>query len=151
MGSPVTVSVTSFNRIPRIARAISNGGDAIVGKTAFDVQGEVLESMSGAKSGRYYAIPGVKSSRKGGGGRRHRASAPGQAPARLTGALAGSVGVKRSFMSAIVYVSTKYAAHLEYGTVNMAARPFLRPAARKFQAIFNLAVRVMVERAAYGK
>jgi phage gpG-like protein len=151
MANNVTVSVKSFNRIPAIARSISTDSDRIVGKVAFDVQAEVLRSMEGAKSGRYYSIPGVRSSRKGGGGRRHRASAPGQAPARVTGALAGSVGVQRSFNRAIVYVSSKYAPHLEYGTVHMAARPFLRPAAKKFQDIFQFAVEAMLRRAVSGK
>lgn len=146
MAGTVSVSSVQFNRIPAIARALTNDGDRIVAKTAFDVQAAVIESFSGSKTGRYYAIPGVKSSRQGGGGRRHRASAPGEAPARLTGALAGSVTVQRSYQRAVVGVSSSYGPHLEYGTVRMRPRPFLRPVARKFNVIFEYAVRAMLDR-----
>jgi len=145
--SSVTVTKVAFNRIPAIARALTRESNIIVQKVATDIHYEVVASFEGPKSGRYYAVPGVRSSRKGGGGRRHRASAPGQAPARMFGLLAASTAIGRSYNQAVIYVGSKYAAHLEYGTSRMAARPFLRPVARKYQAIFNFAIRIMVERA----
>jgi len=131
--SRITVGKVMFNRIPAMARALSTDSDKIVQKTALDVQAEVVTSMQGARSGRRYGD--------------HRASAPGEKPARDMGTLVGSVGVQSKFNHAIVYASAAHAPHLEYGTRNMAPRPFLRPAARKFNAIFEFAVKAMVERA----
>jgi phage gpG-like protein len=148
MSNDVTIAKVVFNRIPAIARALGSDGNRIVQKVATDVQETVVTSMEGSKSGRYYAIPGVRSSTVGGGGRRHRASAPGQAPARMTGALAASISIKRSFNRATVGASSSYAPHLEYGTSRMANRPFMRPAARKHQKAFGMAVGIMVKRAA---
>jgi HK97 gp10 family phage protein len=132
-GSVVTVTKVAFNRIPQIARAISSGGDDIVQKTATDLQADVLISMEGARRGRRYGD--------------HVASAPGEKPARYHGALAGGIGVKRGYRRATVFASSSYAPHLEWGTRNMAPRPFMRPAARKAQAVFAFAVNVMLQRA----
>lgn len=134
-GASVNVTIR-FNRIPAIARALGTGSNAIVQKTAIDVQGDVIRSMEGGGHGRRY------------GG--HIASAPGQPPARDLGTLANSIFVKSSFNRAVVGVNAKYGPHLEYGTSRMKARPFLRPAARRAQGAFTAAVRIMVERAAKG-
>ena len=63
---------------------------------------------------------------------RHQASAPGEAPATDTGALVGSIVAEPQpeNMSAVLVARMPYAVHLEFGTRNMAARPFLAPAAR---------------------
>ena len=72
------------------------------------------------------------------------ASAPGQAPANQTGALAGSISARTETQGTIVFgiasASTKYAAMLEFGTQKIAARPYMQPAldrnAAKIKAIF---------------
>jgi len=81
--------------------------------------------------------------------RTHQQSAAGEAPASDTGFLANSISheviVKASGQSkefiGIVSASADYAIHLEFGTTNMEARPFLRPALisnrRKIEAIFR--------------
>lgn len=59
----------------------------------------------------------------------HQASAPGQPPAVDTGALRASVMVdKVTAEEAVIAPHMEYAEHLEFGTVNMEPRPFLRPA-----------------------
>lgn len=60
----------------------------------------------------------------------HQASAAGEPPASDTGRLVNSIETKYSFeeLAGVVNVSVDYGAHLEFGTRNMAPRPFLRPA-----------------------
>jgi len=129
----VLIGKVMFNRIPAIARALSTDSNKLVQKTALDVQAEIATSMEGARHGRRY------------GG--HVASAPGEKPARDMGTLAGSLGVKSSYNHATVFVSAAHGPHLEYGTRFMAPRPYLRPAARKFNVIFQFAMQAMVDRA----
>jgi len=60
----------------------------------------------------------------------HQASAPGESPAGDTGDLARRIGtdVDAATLTGSVTFSSKHARPLEYGTVNMAARPFARVA-----------------------
>ncbi len=66
----------------------------------------------------------------------HRASAPGEPPASDTGTLSGAIGVAlfgdaRTELFAGVTVDSSIASYwrdLEFGTVNMEPRPFVRPA-----------------------
>jgi HK97 gp10 family phage protein len=74
------------------------------------------------KAGKVYTRRSVK----------HRASAPGQAPANDTGNLIGSIQTVQmpdqgGAVASKVIVSAKYAKWLEYGTRRMAARPFVGP------------------------
>jgi len=71
------------------------------------------------KNGRLYKVAGRK--------RRHRASAPGQAPANLTGALQKSIGFNVSTSEMELGADTPYARALELGTDKMEARPYLWP------------------------
>jgi len=58
-----------------------------------------------------------------------QAARPGRPPRRVTGALAASIAVRRGDggASAAVGSGLDYAAHLEFGTTRMAARPWLGP------------------------
>ena len=58
-------------------------------------------------------------------------SAPGSAPDDPSGRLAASVSAAFSDGGSAVTVAAPEAVFLEYGTVRMAARPFLRPAAAR--------------------
>lgn len=72
------------------------------------------------RSGRTYRRRGVT----------HKASGPGEAPAPDTGNLIRNIqtNVDAQKLTGNVNFGTKYAPHLEYGTVKMAPRPFARPA-----------------------
>lgn len=82
----------------------------------------------GPKTGQVYKRKGVE----------HRASAPGEAPASDTGRLLNSIHldggrVKQEGTALVAEVKAgdagvKYAAHLEFGTHEMEARPFMHPA-----------------------
>jgi len=78
------------------------------------------------KTGRLYRIPGRK--------RRHRASAPGEAPANLTGALARSVNAEQRGWDELHFgATTRYARILELGGGNIEPRPFLEPAVKAME------------------
>lgn len=68
------------------------------------------------KTGRLYLIHGKV----------HRASAPGESPANLTGQLAKSIGFKANgAYSMEFFAKADYAGYLEDGTSKMARRPFM--------------------------
>lgn len=93
----------------------------IVMATAQNVRTHAIRAIQGGpKTGKEY--------RKYAPNRTHRASSPGQAPATDTGRLASSIVADITGLTAEVSANVKYAAPLEFGTVNMAPRPFLEPA-----------------------
>ena len=102
------------------------------------VRNHVVESIQrGAKSGETYELYNPR--------RTHTASAPGQPPATDTGFLVSNVStqVKTQGKKVIgqIVSSAPYSVHLEFGTTNMKARPFMQPALeknkRKIQRIFG--------------
>jgi len=72
--------------------------------------------LTGPKTGRVYGA--------------HQASAPGEAPASDTGQLVNSIttSVDPNTVDGTVGVGAAHGKALEYGTRNMAPRPFARPA-----------------------
>lgn len=117
-------------RLNRILRNLGANTDTALRQVAFKVQQEAVTMMSDAKHGILYGD--------------HLASAPGEAPAMDTGALANSIYVatptennappmsdvsiptpKRHTVN--VGPSVFYGAILEFGA-GMAPRPFMRPA-----------------------
>lgn len=76
----------------------------------------------GPKTGKLYRVKGRS--------RRHRASAPGEAPANLTGNLRKSVGFEIKGTESLEFGyrdSAPYGKFLEDGTKRMAKRPVLKP------------------------
>ncbi len=72
----------------------------------------------------------------------HRASAPGEPPAKDIGNLRNSVQVDEvTPTQAILGVHAEYGEHLEFGTSRMEARPFLRPALDEHEGEIVQAVR----------
>ena len=67
------------------------------------------------------------------GSKTHTSSAPGQAPAVDTGTLVRSIQSLKSIYGDgwLVGTSIEYGKHLEFGTKNMSARPWLIPALEK--------------------
>lgn len=92
------------------------------------------------KTGRVYRI----------GNKRHQASAPGQAPANLSGVLRRSVDFNVKGSTELEFgAKADYAKYLEQGTQKMAARPYLLPAIYKQQrnmlAFFEKWIKTEVE------
>lgn len=77
----------------------------------------------------------------------HVASKPGEPPKRDTGHLDTNIEAYRTGpMTAEVRSQAEYAAHLEFGTSKMAARPYMRPAVRRAKPKIQRLATVTVER-----
>lgn len=88
------------------------------------VRGDAVKSIQrGTKSGRVYE-------RSGGANlsNTHRASAPGEAPATDTGTLVNSIKITQVGTAGEVGSKMNYSFWLEYGTLQIKERPYLRPA-----------------------
>lgn len=91
---------------------------------------------TGKRTGRIYIIRG----------RKHQASAAGEAPAKLTGRLAKSVGHDVRGKRLTVGEREPYAGWLERGTSRMAARPHLLVTFERNQKAVTQELRQSVER-----
>jgi hypothetical protein len=128
----MNVAVT-FNALPafiaetnrEVKEAVKSSSEKIVGtaKNAID---------TGSRSGRVYKRRG----------RVHQASAPGEAPAGDSGTLenSGAVEVSPDGMTATATFNAPHASDLETGTADIAARPFLGPAAQSQERGYIAAV-----------
>lgn len=95
----------------------------LVGRAANLVRNTAVTSINqGAKSGVVYEKYNPR--------RTHRASAPGEPPATDTGYLVSNIftNIDTDGLGASVESRAEYSSYLEFGTENMAARPFLQPA-----------------------
>jgi len=103
---------------------VLKAAEGLVNNSAEELAKEMKKSIiSGSKSGNQYFI----------NGRRHQASAPGQAPANSTGNLVKSIKAKKLTNGQEVTIDANYAAFLEYGTSKMRPRPFIFPALMKIK------------------
>lgn len=89
-----------------------------VRQIAFGIEAEMKIAMTGPKSGNVYIRRG----------RSHQASAPGEAPAVDTGFLINSIQTDARETEATITIGAEYAEGLEFGTDDIAARPFVQPA-----------------------
>jgi phage gpG-like protein len=101
-------------------------GDDVVQEVIVDLATDthanaVTAIQGGPKTGRTYRRGNVV----------HQASAAGQAPASDTGRLVGGVKMILGERQAQVGTNVVYGPMLEFGTSNMAARPWLLPAFEK--------------------
>lgn len=124
----VSIELGGLDALVRQLRALGADGDAVVEETIFDLATDthanaIASIQGGAKSGRVY--------RKYNPNRTHQASAAGQAPATDTGRLVASVNMHFGGNQAVVGTNVTYGPMLEFGTSNMAARPWLLPAFEK--------------------
>jgi hypothetical protein len=87
-----------------------------------EVRNKTLETLSGPRTGRVYKVPGTNTY--------YTASSPGEAPASATGQLRQSIRteIEGEGEKTVGMVGTdmEKGPMLEYGTKNMAARPWLR-------------------------
>lgn len=99
-------------------------GEAIA-KAAFTVEALAKAAiMNGPKTGRLYG--------------KHRASAPGEAPANDLGDLVNSISADvtaaASDLEAEVVATSDHAVFVEFGTIHIEPRPFMTPAAEQASA-----------------
>jgi len=102
------------------------------------VRNTTLKTLSGARHGRIYTIPGTH--------RTYTASSPGEPPAQRLGELRQSVSTlvigRGESLTGAVGTDKKYGPMLEFGTIKMAPRPWLRPSFEKAEA----AIKAIFER-----
>lgn len=109
-------------RAANVRAAAGRLADQRAGLRAQELRTEIVEQLSQPGRGREYRRGNVT----------HRASAPGDPPAVDTGRLRQSLGVQRIGNGHYrVGTNVEYAPLLEFGTRQMAARPFMRPAAER--------------------
>src|SRR5690625_1194748 len=115
---------------------------ALVNRTAQNIRNTAVQSIDREpSSGNTYE--------KYTPGRTHTASAPGQPPNTDTGRLAGSIrAVMSGTPTASVDALADYAVHLEFGTRDMAARPFMTPAVEAEREKFRKGVNDLTKKAA---
>src|SRR5690625_507929 len=108
--------------LSRISSKFESEATALVNRTAQNIRNTAVRSIQKRS-------PGGEEYEKYNPRRTHVASAPGHPPNTDTGRLAGSIrAVMSDTPTAYVDALADYAAHLEFGTRNMAARPFMTPA-----------------------
>ncbi len=126
MAEPTSVTLVGGralrDRFKRLAVEHGREMEKALVASALDIRNEAIKSIQGgAKTGSVYKR----------GQKVHKASAAGEAPATDTGTLVSRIDhrFKRGReMVAIVGTEVAYGFWLEFGTVNMKARPWLQPA-----------------------
>lgn len=124
--------VTGMNELLRNLKGLSvdipKAIDEAVVEVALDVKADAVKSIQQVSAGGV-----VTRYTQGGNSFDHMVSKEGDAPNTDTGRLASSIAMSHDQGSGEAHVSTDvdYAEHLEFGTVKMAARPFLEPALDK--------------------
>lgn len=128
--------------LARVSSKFESGATALVNRTAQNIRNTAVRSIQKqSPSGVTYEKYNPR--------RSHVASAPGQPPNTDTGRLAGSIrAVMSGTPTAYVDALADYAVHLEFGTRNMAARPFMTPAVEAERDKYRKGVNELTARAA---
>ena len=134
----ITVSLKSH--VPEVVASIKAAAAQRMLASVITVKNETTEMLSGQRHGRRYKVP-TTGTRVGEGrsiagtGVWYTASAPGEAPANRLGGLRGSVDYKvhgeGKSLVGDVGTKLKYGAPLEFGTLRMSARPWLKKSFEK--------------------
>jgi len=115
-------NIKFINNFAKVAKELEATNKRNMRDAVVTVYRELMQILSGPRSGRMYFVPGTK--------KLYQASAGGEAPARRTAALARSYRfeVEPTGLYGVVGTNNKYAADLEYGTSRMEKRPHLSTA-----------------------
>lgn len=126
--------------LARVSSKFESEATALVNRTAQNIRNTAVRSIQKqSSSGVTYEKYNPR--------RSHVASSPGQPPNTDTGRLAGSIrAVESGTPTAYVEALADYAAHLEFGTRNMAARPFMTPAVEAEREKFRKGVNELTRR-----
>lgn len=118
MGTKVKI----VSHTKEVSKKIEDTASKRMAEAVQAVRTQVLETLSGSRSGRTYRVPGTK--------RTYTASAPGQPPAQATGQLrqsiATSVGSEGKTVIGMVGTDKIQGKMTEFGTRNMKPRPWLK-------------------------
>ena len=130
-------SQKTFNHLPILAAALRPAVREVIDETCKVLETDIKAEMAEPKAGAIYP--------RGQG--EHQASAPGEAPAVDYSILIDSVqtAMLRDDLG-LVYEGTDYAPILEYGSVHMAPRPHMTPAAERERPRFVARMRDLEQR-----
>lgn len=123
MSVKVKVSNKSKAAMKRLEMIYEGDLKKLIFRAANYTQNEAKQSIqSGSKTGVLYTAYNPR--------RTHQSSAAGEAPATDTGNLVNNIAISidGDRLGASVESNAEYSTYLEFGTANMAARPFLQPA-----------------------
>ena len=123
MGVKAKVISKNPNGFKKVAKSYEKQILDFLGTAGNMVRNTAVQSiLSGGGGGRTYEKYNPR--------RTHTASAEGQPPSSDTGFLASNIEIKlnRQELSVDVESRADYSVHLEFGTQNMKARPFMFPA-----------------------
>lgn len=113
--------VTLQTRANEVVQSLENVATQRMWQATQLVRNQVLETLSGERTGRRYRVPGTQVY--------YTASAPGEAPAVRTGHLRQNIKTEvvadGRTVRGRVGTDVEYGAHLELGTSKMAPRPWL--------------------------
>ena len=131
------VEIVFKEHIDDVVRKVAGHAKERMHEAVQEVRNTTLETLSGARSGREYRVPGTSVW--------YTASAPGEPPAVATSGLRQSVkdGIEKEGKAVVGFVGTeeKHGPMLEFGTSRMLPRPWLRPsfekATQKVKEIFT--------------
>ena len=116
----------------RVVENPEHNAERLIARAAMMVQGRIVDSIQrDPKTGAVYG--------------NHQASAPGQPPATDTGQLVRSITMSvegtDGEVVGVIRASAPYAAMLEFGTTNIAPRPYMQPGLesqrRKIEEMFR--------------
>jgi hypothetical protein len=129
------VTVTLVSRRDEVVRSMQDIAAKRMEAACMTVRDETKQMLTGTRHGLRYKVPTTgkrigEGRSKAGTGVWYTASAPGEAPAVRLGALRSSIdyaihGAGRALVGEIG-TPQLYGVHLEYGTIHMGARPWLR-------------------------
>jgi len=135
----VRTRVIRKSKSRRLESEYERNAKQVVARAAALVHATAVQSITdGNKSGETYEKYNPR--------RTHRASAAGEPPAADTGYLHSNIfmDIDSDGLGASVESRAEYSAYLEFGTADLAARPFMQPAVEaNRRAIRDLAVRMM--------
>lgn len=142
--SSISIKVENLDAVMQAIAQYGKKAEAELSKavnaTALTINGEIKKAIqSPPKTGAIYMRRGKK----------HQASAPGEAPATDTGALVSSITYKQEApLTATVSSRLDYAYYLEFGTRSIDPRPSWVPAVERNTPLFNRLVNAALVRAA---
>lgn len=114
-------SVSYKSYVPELQDALEEHLRANLQRAILIWERSLKLTLTGRRSGRIYNVPGTAIP--------HQASAPGEAPAVLTGVLRNSYQSEVSEKAMVAYLGSEldYALWLERGTTKMEPRPAIEP------------------------
>jgi phage gpG-like protein len=138
----VKVDLQGMNELLAKLQAVGAASEQVTEETIFDLATETqalaIQGINRGGSGRTYEKYNPR--------RTHTASSPGQYPATDTGRLASSVRVDvQGPMAYVVGTNVAYGPMLEFGTVKMAARPWLFPSFERAKVGIERELRAKLE------